>query len=402
MEKTKNSISLSIKVNFIWLGVLFSFFYWTLESIRDVVAFQKGTFVERFFIPDTITIWMRLLIVFIILLFSAYVQSLKNKATAQKIELGEILTNVKHIWISLGFGALYWILESFRDAEVINFNNILSQIFLPSAKQFFMRILAICILVLFSIYIKTLIDARKKAEKQLQNLKDKFLTQKQEETDLIKNINEALHQKIESHEAERKELEAILEEQKNSLTSVHHHVRTNTQNLLRLYETKYVKTDNKNVLSILTEIKTQLYTLSLIYSRQYKDESSNAIKYKTYLDDLIKYLSSVNFIHNLELYIEKDILLPLQQAVPISLLLSELILSSFSNPTTKNDIKLFIQKSEDELLIKIRHSDKEAWQGFEEKDNKFQWVKNTIENNLEGNLWISRSNFTELNMVIKV
>ena len=402
MEKTKNNISLPIKVNFIWLGVLFSFFYWTMESIRDVLAFQKGTFVERFFIPDTITIWMRLLIVFIILLFSAYVQSLKNKATTRKIELSDILTNVKHIWISLGFGSLYWILESLRDAETLNINNILSQIFLPSAKQFFMRLLAVCILVLFSIYIKTLIDARKKAEKQLQNLKDKFLAQKQEETDILKNMNESLHHKIESHENKRKELEAILGAQKNSLISAHHHLKTNTQNLLRLYETKYTKTDNTSVLSILTEIKTQLYTLSLIYSRQYKDENSNAIKYKTYLDDLIKYISSVNYIHILELYMEKEILLPIQHAVPISLLLSELILFSFSNITAKNDIKLFIQKPEDELLIKIRHSDREAWQGFEGKNQNFKWINNTIEDHLNGNAWIVRNKFTELNIRLKV
>lgn len=397
-----NDIRMPIKVNFIWLGVLFSLFYWTLESIRDVIAFQKGTFFERFLTPDTITIWMRLLIVFIIILFSAYVESLKNKAKQQKSGLEEVLTNVKHIWISIGFGVLYWILESVREAEVLNFKNIITQIFLPGTKEFFMRILAVCILVLFSIYIKTLIDARKRAEKQLQDLKDKFISNKQEEADLLNKMNESLHQKIQTHEEKRKELEDKLKNQRDSVLSVHHQLRTNTQNLLRLFETKYSKADNDNISFILTDIKTKLYALSLIYSRQYKEENSNQLKYKAYLEDLMNYLSSSHYIHTLDLYMDKEELIPMDYAAPASLLLSELIQSSFIHSNKQSDIKLFIQKPENELMIKIRHSDKGAWPGFDDKNQNYKWIKDTIEDNLNGNIWIARSKYTELNIVVPI
>jgi len=398
----ENNIRFPMKVNFIWLGILFSLFYWTLESVRDVITFQKGTFLERFFSPDTITIWMRLLIVFIIILFSAYVESLKNKAKKQKSELEEVLTNVKHIWISIGFGVLYWILESVREAEVLNFKNIMNQIFLPGTKEFFMRILAVCILVLFSIYIKTLIDARKKAEQQLKELKDKFISKKQEEADLLKKMNESLHEKLQAHEEKRKELEDKLKNQKEFVVSIHHQLRTNTQNLLRLFESKYSHADNKNLSFLLTDIKTKLYTLSLIYSRQYKGENSNQLKYKTYLEDLMKYLSSSHYIHNLDLFMDKEELIPIHYATPTSLLISELILSSFRNSNQQNDIKLFIQKPEKELMIKIRHSDKDAWSGFDDNNKSYQWIKDTIEDNLNGNVWIARSKYTELNIVLPI
>ncbi len=402
MDKEKIKIIFSLKVNFIMLGILFSLFYWSLESIRDVIAFQKGTFIERFFTPDIITIWMRLLIVFIILLFSAYIQTLKNKAQKQKNELNEVLTNVKHLWISIGFGALYWVLESLRDASILKIDNILSQIFLPSAKQFFMRILAVLILVLFSIYIKTLIEARKKAEQQLQNLKDKFVSKKQEESDSLKKENKSLHEKFKYLTTKKKELENRLEEQKNSILSIYYHLKINTQNLLRLFETKYSETDNENISSLLIEIKTQLYTLSSIYSRQYKAENSNEIKFMAYINDLIKYLSSSHYIHTIDLLMDKEVLIPIQYATPTSLLITELVLVSFKNLKINNDIKLFIQKPEDELMIKIRHSDIEAWQGLDEKNKDFQWINNTIEDKLNGNMWIARSKFTELNIVLKI
>lgn len=400
MGNARKNSSFSIKLNFIWLGILFSFFYWTLESVRDVIAFQKGTFLERFFVPDTITIWMRLLIVFIILLFSAYVQSLKYKARQQKSNLDDVLTSIKHIWISVGFGALYWVLESIREAEVLNLKNILSQIFLPGAQEFFIRILAVCILVLFSIYIKTLIDARKKAEKQLQDLKDKYLSRKQKEFDVIKETNETLHKKIETLESQKKELENALRQQRNSIDSVHHHLRINTQSILRLLEIKYSDIENKNILELFNEIKILLYTLSWIHSKQYKGKNRDEIKFKIYLEDLVKYLSSLNYIHALDLYMDKEMLLPLKQAAPIALLLSELVQLSFINAQTKNDIKIFIQHPENEFLIKIRHSDQQAWQGFDKKNEEYTWVNNIIKDTLSGSAWIVRNKFAEMNIVI--
>ncbi|MBN1552125.1 GAF domain-containing protein [bacterium] len=47
--------------------------------MRDAFVFNKGSLVDRIFLPDAMGFWMRLLAVFIILLFSIYVQNLVNE-----------------------------------------------------------------------------------------------------------------------------------------------------------------------------------------------------------------------------------------------------------------------------------------------------------------------------------
>ena len=68
-------------------GFLFAISYWVLESIRDTITFQKGSFLKCLFAPDMTTSWMRLLAFFVILLFSAYVQKLLNQQKAHEQSL---------------------------------------------------------------------------------------------------------------------------------------------------------------------------------------------------------------------------------------------------------------------------------------------------------------------------
>lgn len=53
-------------------GIILGFLYWILESLRDALVFQKGSFVERVLTPDPMAFWMRLLAVCIILLFALF------------------------------------------------------------------------------------------------------------------------------------------------------------------------------------------------------------------------------------------------------------------------------------------------------------------------------------------
>ncbi|MBN2029268.1 hybrid sensor histidine kinase/response regulator [bacterium] len=53
--------------------------YWILESVRDSYIFEKGNILHCIFNPGPMGIWMRLLSVFIIVLFTLYYQTLINE-----------------------------------------------------------------------------------------------------------------------------------------------------------------------------------------------------------------------------------------------------------------------------------------------------------------------------------
>lgn len=63
------------KINVIWLGIGFSLSYWTLEAIRDVIVFQKGSFFNQLLSPGSVGVWTRMVGVLVILLFSFYIRS---------------------------------------------------------------------------------------------------------------------------------------------------------------------------------------------------------------------------------------------------------------------------------------------------------------------------------------
>ena len=151
--------------NFIWAGVLFSLIYWILESIRDVFVFEKGTILERLFFPDLMSILMRLLVICILMLYSAYTQSVKRRSEEKEFESSRKLAKSGVVGIGISFGALYWLLESFRDAFIFQKGPFFKQVFSPDQMSIWTRIMAISIIILFSLYVQNLINESKKAEK---------------------------------------------------------------------------------------------------------------------------------------------------------------------------------------------------------------------------------------------
>jgi len=139
------------QVNWILVGSWFSLFYWIVESIRDVFIFQKGSLLERIFFPDPITFWMRILVVCILILFGAYVDSFieKHQEKKQKTE-----PQFDIILIGLVFGAVYWIIQSLRIAFMHYNGSLLHCFFRPDSMEFWNRILGVSILLFFSVYMQ--------------------------------------------------------------------------------------------------------------------------------------------------------------------------------------------------------------------------------------------------------
>ncbi len=74
MKILQRSPSAILAQNFIWIGIGLSFSYWFLESLMHITVFGDGKFVEHFITPDVHEIWKRLLVSFLIILFSVYAQ----------------------------------------------------------------------------------------------------------------------------------------------------------------------------------------------------------------------------------------------------------------------------------------------------------------------------------------
>ncbi|MFH1942163.1 MAG: ATP-binding protein [bacterium] len=155
-------------VNWLWISGGLGIFYWFVESLRDVLVFHKGDFFERVFLPDPVSFWLRILVVCIFILFGVYAQNKREKIEGEKKAHSRAsCSSDSIIKAGLGFGVLYWILDSVRDVFLSDGGSVIERILNPDPMEFWMRMLAVFILFLFSIYAQSLINQRKRAEDRL-------------------------------------------------------------------------------------------------------------------------------------------------------------------------------------------------------------------------------------------
>jgi signal transduction histidine kinase len=183
-------------VNLIWISVAFSIMYWVVESIRDVLLYGKGGLFGRLFHPGAMAFWMRLMVVCVIVLFGVYAQWLRTRTTKREASVTERVRTISVLLVGVLFSVGYWLLESFRDVFVYEKGALLQQIFHPTAIDFWMRFLPVCIILLFSGYSQNLFNAHMKIQKILKQANLKLENLDHVKSDFLSTVSHELRTPI--------------------------------------------------------------------------------------------------------------------------------------------------------------------------------------------------------------
>ena len=197
MEVMKKTQSLSKKqMSLVWSGFVFGLLYWILESVRDVLVYERGTLFERIFTPDYTSFWYRLLVVCILILYSVYIASTRKSMDSGGNGFSKLLEKMGIVGACLAFGGFYWILESVQDFILIQEGTILDHILTPDPMRFWMKLMAVFFLFLFSLYARNLIDERRKAEETLKKTRIELEKLIEERTSELTESNKRLRQEV--------------------------------------------------------------------------------------------------------------------------------------------------------------------------------------------------------------
>ncbi|MGY8915370.1 MAG: CHASE domain-containing protein, partial [Flavobacteriales bacterium] len=154
-----------------------------------------------------------------------------------------------------------------------------------------------------------------------------------------------------------KELENSNKEKINLLQEVHHRVKNNLQMTSSLINIQKRKLTNKEAITALEDSQSRIMAIALTHQKIYQDENSKTVDLKDYLTDLMVYqrklLPTVNYTITCP-----EISLNLDVAVPIGLILSELVTNAlkhaFEMSSEDNQLNiLVIQEDNEERLITI-------------------------------------------------
>jgi len=167
-------------------------------------------------------------------------------------------------------------------------------------------------------------------------------------------------------EQERKQKKALIRE-------VHHRIKNHLQGVMGLIENQEL--EHPEVKDILEKSRMQISSLALTYGIQSGNDNG-----EIYLCDLIK--ASVKFFQQVFIEksqnivenfpVKKDLLLVEEQAVPISLIINELLMNAIKHSSESSAVIIVSVSIDDKkAIVKIENKDAQLPKGFDFENNMF-------------------------------
>ncbi|MDY9927249.1 PAS domain S-box protein [Methanosarcina sp.] len=158
---------------------------------------------------------------------------------------------------------------------------------------------------------------------------------------------------------QRKKAEKALEKMdKVRIKEIHHRIKNNLQVLSSLLDLQAEHFEDENIIEAFRESQNRVISMSLIHEELYKGEGTDTLDFSAYLQKLAKNLfqtyslSSKNI--RLCMDLEENALFDMDIAVPLGIIVNELISNSLKHAFTENDegeirIQLCREEKNDEM-----------------------------------------------------
>jgi two-component sensor histidine kinase/sensor domain CHASE-containing protein len=166
-----------------------------------------------------------------------------------------------------------------------------------------------------------------------------------------------------------REQQKSLREKEVLISEIHHRVKNNLAVISSLIDMQTIDEKNEEIVEVLKKTQNRIHSIAGVHELLYQSESLSDIPFGIYLEKLMKRHFEVYYDSNERITYSIDCtydMLNINQAVPLGMLLSELITNSFKHafePGKPGHIDIVIR--EEEGLICVRYSDNGC--GFEEQ-----------------------------------
>jgi len=202
-----------------------------------------------------------------------------------------------------------------------------------------------------------------------------------------------------------------LREKETLLQEVYHRTKNNMAMVSAMLSMQSRRSDNEFVHTTFKEIRDKIRTMSLVHQKLYQSKDLSSINLKDYIKDLVNLLMASYGIKKEKVALTfdlKDVFVLIDVAIPLGLVLNELISNIFKHafPHSKNDeisLKLFRDKDND-IHVLLSDNGKGVPQGLDlEKSQSMglQTVFALIKDQMNGTVSYQTKNGLHWNFSIK-
>lgn len=161
---------------------------------------------------------------------------------------------------------------------------------------------------------------------------------------------------ISDRKKHEEEIKSSLKEKEVMLAEIHHRVKNNLALISGLLQLQSFSIENDEVIKALKDSQSRIQSIALVHEMLYESESLAYIQYDKYVKDLLQAINSMNMNgeQNIRLKTDLDnISLTINQAIPCSLVLNELIVNAYKHAFLGKDSgEIFItMKSESDDIV---------------------------------------------------
>ncbi len=243
-------------------------------------------------------------------------------------------------------------------------------------------------------------------QKILDDVTDILEARVKKSTEKLRKKNEELMREIEERKKIEEKMNQSLKEKDILLKEIHHRVKNNMQIIssMLLLQSRY--SDDEKLKTILLESQNRIETMALVHEKLYQSENLADINFKSYVDSLLKNILTLfnrrsSVIYNINC--NDDTLLNINTAIPLGLLLSELITNSvkhgFKN-LEKGKIDISLEKLEDKKFrLKYKNDGNKFPDNIDIKNMKIKSyglkLITILTSQLDGTIKLNRDNGTE-------
>ncbi|NGP75823.1 PAS domain S-box protein [Balneolaceae bacterium YR4-1] len=191
-----------------------------------------------------------------------------------------------------------------------------------------------------------------------------------------------------------------LKEKEILLSEIHHRVKNNLAVISGLLQMQIWETDDHAAETALKDSQLRVQSIALVHEKLYQSENLSYIQFDYYIRDLLQAISSTYVDTHLSVNIEtelEDIILNINQAIPCSLLLNELIVNAYKHAFDTGvggNIYVKTRKNDDTIHLYVKDNGIGLPEDFdlEEANSLGMTLINTLTQQLNGEINMKNEN----------
>lgn len=211
---------------------------------------------------------------------------------------------------------------------------------------------------------------------------------------------------ISAEKEAQKRMKQSLKDKEVLLAEVHDRVKNNLAVITGMLQMQIWETENDLVVSALQQSHLRVRSIALVHEKLYQSESLSYIEFDKYVHDLLEGISNTYMSDGSEIEITTDlenIVLNINQAIPCSLLINELVVNSLKHAFDdgqKGQIKVLLKEFDNQVTLIV----KDDGRGFSEGESTESLgitLTKTLAKQLDGNVSFENKNGVKISVLFK-